>query len=344
MLGKLFPDSQVRLDPWSSDYGSSLLASEESEEALLTRVKVDCSVEMSEKNWRPVDCNEGIVLEEPSRVAFVDGVRRIECNLVFEGGVGFRYGAFGSFAAGGVVVTQGRLNKMSESLAVCAVKRYVMAPEDVEASENPELSVNFPMGSSVKVCVYRIAGQVPTESVIAIQHLMREEEAVVCRELAAKQAADLLIADGPLNLALLKHSVVGFIKSFHNLYVSYSLCPVLTQLRPGERTPIFLIEPRNKKDSMRRYSCYARISARCPQDSSLAGLGRFEVSTEMGFGEAQRLLSLCAKVVPRFGSQYGRDPRAPQNLFPLGALEHELRRRLGSPEILRRVFQAALAA
>lgn len=343
MADKLFPNAQVRLDPWAPDYGSSLLATDDGEEAMLARVKVDCSVEEAEQQWRAVR-QEADLFDDGRPVAFVDGVRRIECNLVFEGSEGFRYGALASFAAGGVVMQRGQLNRMSESLAVCSVKRYVFVPEGVDVPDTIALPVNFPAGAEVNVGIHRIAGESPIESMSALQQLMREEEAIVCRELAEKGAVHPLIADGPLNLALVPYPVVGFIKSFHNLYVPYSLCPVLTQLQPGERTPIFLIEPRKTRGAMSRYSCYARVAAQRPQDSALAGLARFEVSADMGFEDARSILNHCASIVPRFGSPQGRDPRAPQNLFPLRTLENELRRRMGSTDILKRILQEALAA
>jgi hypothetical protein len=47
-------------------------------------------------------------------------------------------------------------------------------------------------------------------------------------------------------------------------------------------------------------------------------------------------------VLPVFASQPGRDPRAPQNLYPVGALETQLRHRLGDAQLVRRAIEAHL--
>ena len=46
-------------------------------------------------------------------------------------------------------------------------------------------------------------------------------------------------------------------------------------------------------------------------------------------------------VLPRYGSSPHKDPRAPQNLFPIGGLERELRRRLGDPLLIQRALREA---
>ena len=42
--------------------------------------------------------------------------------------------------------------------------------------------------------------------------------------------------------------------------------------------------------------------------------------------------------MPRYASEPHKDPRAPQNLYPIGGLERELRRRLGDPDLLYRAL------
>jgi uncharacterized protein len=52
-----------------------------------------------------------------------------------------------------------------------------------------------------------------------------------------------------------------------------------------------------------------------------------------------RLINYATYELPRFASSPIRDPRAPQNLVPIGALEDELRRRLGDPVLVRRAIE-----
>ncbi len=47
--------------------------------------------------------------------------------------------------------------------------------------------------------------------------------------------------------------------------------------------------------------------------------------------------------LPRFASCEEKDPRAPQNLYPIGGLERELRRRLGDPMLIMRSLREAAA-
>jgi hypothetical protein len=53
---------------------------------------------------------------------------------------------------------------------------------------------------------------------------------------------------------------------------------------------------------------------------------------------------MSCRVLPRLASDPAHDPRAPQNLHPIGGLEHRLRRRLGDPLLVRRAIEAHLHA
>jgi hypothetical protein len=74
----------------------------------------------------------------------------------------------------------------------------------------------------------------------------------------------------------------------------------------------------------------------------MAGLVRLEVSASSGLKAAQDVAALASAVLPLFASQPGRDPRAPQNLYPVGALERHLRHRLGDAALIRRAIEARL--
>ena len=59
-----------------------------------------------------------------------------------------------------------------------------------------------------------------------------------------------------------------------------------------------------------------------------------------GFGNEFASEALSG-ALPRFASRLHKDPRAPQNLSPIGGLERELRRRLGDPAVLYRSLLTA---
>ena len=59
--------------------------------------------------------------------------------------------------------------------------------------------------------------------------------------------------------------------------------------------------------------------------------------------EVTRVADLTASLLPRYAPKPHRDPRAPQNLLPVGQLERELRRRLGQREYVSRLIKESFA-
>lgn len=59
---------------------------------------------------------------------------------------------------------------------------------------------------------------------------------------------------------------------------------------------------------------------------------------ELGLPEATRIADLVACHLPRYAGRPGVDPRAPQNLTPVGALETRLKHRLGSATVISRAL------
>ena len=71
---------------------------------------------------------------------------------------------------------------------------------------------------------------------------------------------------------------------------------------------------------------------------------RCEIAADAPIDEAIRLADTVAAVLPRFASEPHKDPRAPQNLYPIAGLERTLRRRLGDPNLMERAIRIASAA
>ena len=63
----------------------------------------------------------------------------------------------------------------------------------------------------------------------------------------------------------------------------------------------------------------------------------------MGVEAARRLADATAALLPRFVPRRWRDPRSPQNLLPIGALEGSLRRHLGDARLIRRYVETLIA-
>ena len=74
-----------------------------------------------------------------------------------------------------------------------------------------------------------------------------------------------------------------------------------------------------------------------------SGVVRVECSADLPVPEVTRLAGLTALLLPPLASVLHKDPRAPQNLVPIGGLERELRHRLGDQHILYRTLRAVVA-
>ena len=142
----------------------------------------------------------------------------------------------------------------------------------------------------------------------------------------------LVIADGPLNFESTGRGLaVGLIKRITQLYLPSALVPVVAGLPPGTRTPLFAI-----RKKLPRYAWFLRLAPVRPAEADFHGLVRLEVHESLGKEKAQALADLTTGLLPRFAPPRARDPRSPQNLLPISALEGRLRRELGDPLLLRR--------
>jgi hypothetical protein len=131
---------------------------------------------------------------------------------------------------------------------------------------------------------------------------------------------------------------VGLIKRQSRAYLPPDRSGILAELISGARTPLFRIHHQR----LERYAWYLRIAAGRDIDGVMTGIVRLEVSSRLGVEDAVELADLTASLLPRFASRIGRDPRAPQNLYPVGRLETVLRHRLGDSTLMRRALEAAI--
>jgi hypothetical protein len=320
MMG-LFGDLDIRLDPWDVDYGAELQL--EPDEVPAEDVALD--VELPPGAWKP--------LTPPPigvpRLVFVDGVRRIEARLVVRHGDRVAHGAFGSFAVGSVLVADGG--------AACDEVRVdrVVATGSGEAIPTP-VRVD-------PVLTYRpvsTAEPSPDGPLRKIQEEMRIAEERLARDLAAREPG-LVVVDGPLTFGEPGGgAAVGYIKRLFRLYLPPENLALLASLPPGARTPLFGLRSTRR---FARYSWFLRLARPQAADSDLAGIVRLEVSESVGQEGAQRLADATAGALPAFAPARARDPRAPQNLLPIGALEAQLRRRLGDARLARRRIESLIA-
>jgi hypothetical protein len=309
---------QLFVEGWAPEYGSPF----ETDDALADQGKVDESVEV-EGAWSPIaGVDDGV-----AKVAFVDGVRRIDARLTLDEPEGPVPGICGTHGVGAVVWD--RQLRRSEYSNIQIDRLAVFG--------NGQGS---PIPMAEPGIVYRCESIPETDPGMLIQRFhgsMRKAEARLSEKLA--QSGEFVVADGPIN-DLSATEKVGYIKSHRAPYLSPLRAPIVGRLRSGERTPLFLI---GQGGAYPRYSWYQRL-ADFPGGHSWTGVVRCEVSSALPMSGAQVIADRTAAVLPLVGSEAHIDPRAPQNLVPIAALERELRRSLGDPSFVYRALRSAVAA
>lgn len=317
----------LRLVPWSPEYGSGIEADTDAaadDGASL----VDADVEGA---WRAIRPNPAPL----PAVQIVDGVRRVEAHAIDDGADGaIAFGLFGSYAVG-VVRCEGTSARILDDERVLRVRRRYLQAGDgasdrtvVVGDATLHFRAETPAGA-----------RAPADLVAALNRLMLDEEARLAEELS-EDASTLTIVDGPLRLRAPGPRVVGYIKRTHRWYLGADRLALLGELAVGERTPLFRIAEDDSRSD--RLAWFLRIADMGTQYHHLAGVVRLETPGALPASEATALADQAALVVPRLASSPIRDPRAPQNLTPVGALEQLLTRRLGDRLWLRRRIAAAL--
>jgi len=310
---------RLRVDPWNPEYGSSV----ELLTDLAPPVGLDLTIEVAGE-WRTIP---PATRPQAPCCAFIDGVRRIDARLYAEDGDAQAPALAGSWAVG------------------CAWSRRPPAIADVEVGR--ELIVGGGLSApalDVSVGTQRlgfrpssVSGSEPLDPLRGLQNAMRDAEASLGQAVLASAAADLVVIDGPLGYAA-PGALVGMVKRQSRSYLDPERAAVIARLHPGERTPMF----RLGQQRLERYSWYLRLADVRRIDGAMAGVVRLEVDASQGLEAAQALAGLASAALPAFASAPGRDPRAPQNLYPVGALEAHLRHRLGDAELIHRAIEATL--
>jgi hypothetical protein len=308
-------------DPWAPDYGMGFDAAGEEPAGA-----VDTAVETGE--WSkpaPVPQPDGCP------VWFVDGVRRVELRLVAQDSGRRAAGLFGSYAVG-TVICDGKATFGEHRVSRAIVLGGGLVPSRVEVSAGQHQLTFDPATEQ---------GPDHNASLAGLQRLMREAEANLATRTALPEDA-VAVIDGPLHYYDEPgDSVVGMIKRFVRQYLGPEEEALLSRLAPGERTPVFALL--DLAESPRWFSWYSRIAPVRPPWHDHAGLVRCEVGAGVGVARAIELAGVVTAQLPRFAGR-AWDPRTPQNLAPVGALEGGLRHRMGDPRFIRRALTEWLTA
>ena len=321
---RIFGDYRVRIDPWEVDYGDQTPL-----ESLSDRPteQVDHEVEVPEDAWRAILPPARGSLRD--RVVFIDGVRRLDARVQVRQDEDLIFGGFGSHAVGAAI--------MHDSAADFG---------EIRVFRSMVLGAGRCLPSSVQVrddLVYRAKSTPRTEVDGPLRHIqdaMRTAEAAMAADLC--DADTLVIVDGPLSFVPERpEQAVGYIKRLHDLYLPSRFLPLLATLPAGSRTPLFAI--RGDRSGFARYSWFQRLSDPAHGAVELHGLVRLEVGASAGVDAARHLADAATAWLPGIAPRRSRDPRSPQNLLPIGALEQQLRARLGDARLIRRWIETLVA-
>jgi hypothetical protein len=312
---------RFRVDPWSVEYGASVES-----DLQPSTVAVNPDVEVPRDHWAAIGPDPRA--REPATVLFVDGVRRVDARVWIEGPDGeAQPGICASFGAGVARCGAGlRAEVMHPSVGRGVFSASAHAAEIVTRHG---------------VYAAHVAGGPNPEALwLALQERMARRE-VAAAEAARGECPDpdraLVVVDGPLTGRQHVSGAIGLVKTHGVAYLPPDLHLLVGRLGPGARTPLFAISGR-----FSRLSWYLRLPG--GTDAPWAGVVRVECSTEVPVPAAGALADTVGVTLGRYASEPYKDPRAPQNLVPIGGLERELRRRLGDPGLLFRALRVAARA
>jgi hypothetical protein len=300
---------QFSVETWAPEYGVAADGAQLEE----SNLAIDATVERALDNWAPITP----VASSAQRVLFVDGVRRIEARVWITADGFTRVGVCASVAAGSVLCIPG-----SAVVHEVQVSRglYAKPASTTEPIDTPYGVYEF----------FPVPGDSPEELYLGVHNQMTAVES----EIAAKHDCELVVFDGPLRG---RHDplAVGYVKTQHVQYLPPQVYPILGQLAPGQRTPIFVMGAGKSS----RYSWYLRLPG--PLSQPLAGIVRCEMNGIGSPAAAIERADVISATLPRYASEAHKDPRAPQNLYPIAGLEQQLKHRLGDAQLLERGLRRA---
>ena len=314
----LIARSTYTVDPWDPSYGVAGVVDEPDGRAA-SIARLDLDVEVPSPSWKPLWPSRDVLL--PSAVLFLDGVRRIDARVWVHGTSPQPIPGVAASLAAGLVSCDG-----TARIVDVRVDRGLYTADPSAAELATRHGTYAP----------RRAGAGLDELSLAVQRRLAELEVETALSWRSWTGAadDLLVTDGPLHGRGHLSRIVGYVKTHDKTYLDEPQASVVSSLLPGQRTPAFAITT-----SWRRNSWYLRLPTSA--SSPWSGVVRLECSADLDVDATIELADLTASVLPSYASVPHKDPRAPQNLVPIGGLERQLRHRLGDHAILYRALRAA---
>ena len=310
------------VDPWDPGYGQAFSDEQAGSGGALSESSalLDLDLEMPAEDWQPIGPPLGLPL--PKSVLFLDGVRRIDARVWVNGGGLQPVAGIAASLAAGLVVCHGVAH-----VADVAVERGLFTA----AGDAGDLVTR-----AGRYVARAAQGPGLDQLSLALQQRLAfaEVQLAVSYRAAHPSDDDLLVVDGPLRGRAHLDRTVGFIKTHHASYLPGEQAAVVGALKAGQRTPVFTMGT-----SWQRNSWYLQLPG--TDGVPWSGVVRLECSADLAVADVTRLADLTACVLPPFASTPHKDPRAPQNLVPIGGLERQLKHRLGDELLLYRALRSA---
>lgn len=304
----------IAIDAWEPDYGASL---QDGAALDVSRESIDADVEVPAADWTPLTPPPDAA---PHRLCFVDGVRRIDGITWVTDAAGVTTRGLAASWAAGVCVAEATRACVG-TLTVCRGLFSATAPVD--------------LASGAGTWTHRPCRDESPEALHAsLQEALR---ALEIRVATSGLEADLVVIDGPLFGREHVANAIGYVKTHRVAYLEPPQAAIIGALAAGQRTPLFSL-----RSSWTRYACYLRLPG--PRHHPWSGVVRVEIPYDQPLAGAARAAHAAAAALPRFASAAHKDPRAPQNLYPIAGLERDLRHRLGDPHFVRRALRAGARA
>ena len=306
----------IGVEPFDVSYGTGFQARDDEAQA------IECSIVEDGGDLR---IHSPASADRPSRLCFVDGVRRTEAHLTRTSPAGeTTTGLAGAWGAGAVLIGGDRLATI----------------DHIETGR----AVIFTGGHQVRLCphregwrwdAYSVDGDDTDAAMQHLQRLMRDTEA----EIADRLCSDgwLTVFDGPLHNIRRSRAVpvVGYVKTHHRRTLAPEHWNALPRLGVGDRSSLFAL-----RDDL--YACYIRVGDPGPWAGPWSGIARIEVPAGVGREAAIVTVDRAARWLPEFASAPHRDPRAPVNLTPVAGLERRLHHLLGDARLALRAVREAV--
>jgi hypothetical protein len=308
------------VDPWDPGYGMAFGEEMGADGRPESTAELQLDLEVPADQWQPLTPDPTV--PAPPTVLFLDGVRRIDARVWVHGADPQPAPGIAASYAAGLVSCDG-----SARITDVTVERglFTAAPDAADLVSRHGL---YP--------ARRAAGPGLDQLSLALQQRLSDAEVQLAMLFRKEHpdASDLLFVDGPLRGRTHLDRTIGYIKTHHTSYLPPPQAATVAALQPGQRTPAF-----GMGTSWRRSSWYLRLPG--TPGAPWSGVVRLECSADLPVPEVRQLADLSARLLPPLASAPHKDPRAPQNLVPIGGLERELRRRLGDQQLLYRSLRAA---